>query len=101
MQTGQFAYLHCAHVRADGTKDCFHTIRVPMKDSPLWHHERGLSFTATGYGARIPSRRMVFFNGKWRRVYVRIFSNAGTAYIGKWPIKPGQSGEELIVQGCE
>ena len=50
----------------------------------MWHHKQGLTFTRTGYGARIPSPRMVFFNGRWWRVYVRIWSNIGTAYIGKF-----------------
>ena len=32
---------------------------------------------------------MVKFEGKWRRVYVCQYSNAGTAYIGKWIIGRG------------
>jgi len=56
---------------------------VPAKDAPLWWQTQGLSFTASGYGRRIPTRRMVQVAGKWRRVYCCIFSNAGTCYIGK------------------
>jgi hypothetical protein len=95
------AFIYCASVRVDGTRDSFVTVSAPMKRAPMAHHVRGLSFTATGYGARIPSENMVFVNGRWRRVYVRIFSNAGTAYIGKWPVKPGQSGTEMIVRDYE
>ena len=47
----------------------------------LWWQERGLSFTASGYGRRIPTSRMVRLNKRWRRVYCCIFSNAGTCYI--------------------
>ena len=58
------------------------TVRVEARETPLWWQERGLSFTASGYGARIPSRVMVRWAGRWRRVYVACYGNAGTAYIG-------------------
>ena len=67
---------------------------VESKDAPLWWQEQGLMFTASGYGKRIPTRTMVRYQGKWRRVYVCQYSNAGTAYIGKWVT--GQ-GAELTV----
>lgn len=53
------------------------------KDSPLWWQLAGLSYSATGYGKRIPTRDMVHYMGKWRRVYCCIYSNNGTCYIGK------------------
>jgi hypothetical protein len=55
----------------------------PAKESPMLHHKLGLQYTATGYGARIPTTQMIHYCGKWRRVYCAIFSNAGTCYIGK------------------
>jgi hypothetical protein len=67
---------------------------VESKDEPLWWQERGLSFTASGYGKRIPTRHMVRYQGRWRRVYICCFSNAGTAYIGKWVT--GQGAELTI-----
>jgi hypothetical protein len=39
--------------------------------------------TVTGYGSKIPTRYMVKINGRWRRVYMACFGNAGTCYIGK------------------
>lgn len=49
---------------------------------PLWWQDRGLSYTATGYGSKIPTRFMVrTINQKWRRVYCAIFSNSGTYYV--------------------
>jgi len=52
-------------------------IRKPMK-----HHELGLSWTATGYGTKIPTRYMVrTIDSKWRRVYCCIYSNSGTLYV--------------------
>ena len=50
-------------------------------DAPLWHHNAGLSYTATGYGQKIPTTKKVRWHDVWRRVYCCIFSNAGTCYI--------------------
>ena len=49
--------------------------------SPMRHHAAGLSYTATGYGDKLPTPYMVRYTGRWRRVYCRIFSNIGTLYI--------------------
>lgn len=53
------------------------------KSAPLWFHLRGLSQTATGYGGKLTSRRMIRLERgtRWRRVYVACFSNSGTAYV--------------------
>lgn len=51
------------------------------KYNPLPHHTAGLSYTATGYGAKIPTPHMVLYDGRWRRVYVAQYSNAGSAYV--------------------
>ena len=53
----------------------------PTEYRPLWWQKRGLSYTRSGYGSKIPTARMVFYAGRWRRVYVTIFSNIGTAWI--------------------
>lgn len=54
---------------------------TPARMKLLWWQERGLSYTASGYGRRIPTRWQVQVNGKWRRVYCCIYSNSGTCYI--------------------
>lgn len=59
----------------------FVTRSVPSKDAPLWWHTKGLSYTASGYGKRIPTRRMIKLDGRWRRVYCCIYSNSGTCYV--------------------
>lgn len=59
------------------------TERVEAKESPMAHHVRGLSWTATGYGERIPTACMVRVAGRWRRVYAFQISNAGTLFIGR------------------
>lgn len=37
--------------------------------------------TASGYGAKIPTSVSVFFQNRWRRVYVTTYGNAGSAWI--------------------
>lgn len=62
------------------------------KEAPLWWHLKGLQFSASGYGSRIPTRHMVKLPGspRWRRVYCCIWSNAGTCYVadkaGNWTV---------------
>ena len=53
--------------------------------------KQGLSYTATGYGRKIPTSRMVKLPGdsRWRRVYCCTYSNSGTCYViksHKWVI---------------
>lgn len=52
-------------------------------DKPLPWQVQGLKQTASGYGARLTSRRCVKLPGenRLRRVYITIYSNAGTAWI--------------------
>lgn len=37
--------------------------------------------TVTGYGGAIPTAHMVRYLGRWRRVYVMVYSNSGTPYV--------------------
>lgn len=48
---------------------------------PLEYHKLGLSYTATGYGSKIPMDKKVFFNGKLYRLYCRIYGNSGSVYF--------------------
>ena len=65
-----------------GTAGPFCTESVDCKIKRLWWQDRGLQYTATGYGKRIPTQYMVKYEGKWRRVYCCVYSNAGALYIG-------------------
>lgn len=47
----------------------------------LWWQEKGLQYTATGYGGKIPTGYVVKHNGKWRRVYLKVYSNIGTMFV--------------------
>lgn len=51
-------------------------------DRPLPFHLAGLQETASGFGKRLRSRYCVRTDdGKVRRVYLTIYSNAGTAWV--------------------
>ena len=56
---------------------------LESKREPLWWQLQGLSYTASGYGRKIPTVHMVRLPGspRWRRVYCCIYSNAGTCYV--------------------
>lgn len=64
-----------------GTGGPFETEEVEIKRKPTPRQLQGLSYTASGYGEKIPTEYMVHWRGRWRRVYCRIFSNSGTLYI--------------------
>lgn len=53
----------------------------PTRERMLPWQAEGLTWTATGYGAKIPSTRQAFVAGRWRRIYVAVYSNSGTAYV--------------------
>lgn len=77
------AYIQTSCKRADGTRYCFGTFATDAKVNELPWQKAGLTWTASGYGRKIPTRYMVRLHGKWRRVYACQISNAGTLYVGK------------------
>jgi len=44
-------------------------------DSPQYNQ------TASGYGTKIPTSRMIKVEDRWRRIYCTIYSNAGSCWI--------------------
>lgn len=60
--------------------------------SYTWWQLQGLSQTATGYGKKLTTSRMVRIGTRWHRVYCVCYSNIGTCYIV-------QHGERRIIQG--
>ena len=59
---------------------------VEMRVDLLPWQLRGLSYTASGYGKKIPTFKKVKATGadgreRWYRVYCMIYSNNGTCYI--------------------
>lgn len=73
-------------------------VAVPTRQVVLPWQARGLSYTRTGYGRRIPTTYQIKPIGsrRWRRVYVCIFSNSGTAFIDG-PATPDGSRRPWIV----
>ena len=45
------------------------------------HNVLGLSYTASGYGSRIPTNYMVRIGARWHRVYCAQYANVGSLYI--------------------
>lgn len=56
-------------------------MKTIVKELP--HHKLGLSYTATGYGSKIPTKYMVQKGNRFYRVYCWIYSNTGTLYYLK------------------
>jgi hypothetical protein len=56
-------------------------IEAETSTSPLWWQEKGLSYTRSGYGSKIPTDKVVHYGGRRYRVYCCIYSNVGTCYI--------------------
>ena len=50
------------------------TTDVRITDTPR-------SPSVTGYGPKIPTRYMLEYDGRWRRVYMMQYGNAGSAYV--------------------
>ena len=67
---------------------------VPHKISLTETQRRGLSYTASGYGKRIPTRYIVKYLCRWHRVYSDCFSNVASIYIIS-------KGEKITVQTYE
>ncbi len=54
-----------------------------VADRPLEWQKHGLQQTASGYGRKLTSTRVLRIAGEklWRRIYVICYSNAGTSYV--------------------
>lgn len=50
-------------------------------DDPLDWQKRGLQQTSSGYGRKLTSRYKINFEGKLYRLYVTIYSNAGSTWF--------------------
>ena len=61
-----------------GLKD---SSQLEFQDAPMRHHALGLSYTASGYGKDVPTRRKVKAFGIWYRVYSTCYSNVASCYI--------------------
>lgn len=63
---------------------------------------RGLPYTATGYGTKIPTSKVIkWTDGKVRRVYCDIYSNAGSCYCLIHGCKVSIEGFNLISEAAK
>ncbi len=54
---------------------------LAMSERMLEWQRRGVQYTATGYGTKIPTSKVIeWSDGKVRRVYCDIYSNIGSCY---------------------
>jgi hypothetical protein len=73
------AYLQFGGAALGAPHGPFQTVEVELRETETPRSGQ----TLTGYGAKLPSPYMVRYEGRWRRVYVANWGNAGTAYIGR------------------
>lgn len=77
--------------------------------SPMAEAERllewqrlGMQYTATGYGTKIPTSKVIAWSdGKVRRVYCDIYSNAGSCYCMIHGCKVSVEGFNLISEAAK
>ena len=80
--------------------DSYYLSDLEHKVELLWWQKQGLSYTASGYGKKIPTHHMVKLpdDTRWRRVYCCIYSNSGTCYVVKnneWIIIHQSNGQTM------
>ena len=76
----------------------------PMAEAerPLDWQRRCLQYTATGYGTKIPTSKVIrWSDGKVRRVYCDIYSNAGSCYCMIHGCKVSIEGFNLISEATK
>ena len=52
-----------------------------IKEDLLWWQKRGLQYTTSGFGRKIPTQYKVRHNNRWKRVYYWILSNSGILFV--------------------
>lgn len=59
------------------------TTREALSYRPLDWQKMGLQQTRSGYGMKLTTAYMMYYQNKWRRVYCTCFSSDSTMYIIK------------------
>lgn len=49
---------------------------LPCLIKPLWWQNKGLQYTATGYGSKIPTEYLIRHNNRLKRVYCHMSNHA-------------------------
>ena len=61
--------------------ETLHLESLQTRERLTWWQARGLSFTASGYGSKIPTTREVKIGARSHRIYCAIWSNVGSCFI--------------------
>lgn len=56
-------------------------LTCPTREKLLPWQVKGLTYTSSGFGRKIPTSKQLFVLGRWRRVYCDIYSNSGVCYV--------------------
>ena len=90
----EYSFLHSEGEQITGAYwNMKSNVTFETREKLLPWQARGLMYTRTGYGRKIPTSKQLFILGRWRRVYCDIFSNSGVCYV----IVDGQ---EVNVDDC-
>ena len=90
----EYSFLHSDGEQISGAYwNLKSALTFPTREKLLPWQARGLMYTASGFGKKIPTTKQLFILGRWRRVYCDIFSNSGVCYV----IVDGQ---EINVDDC-
>lgn len=75
---------------------------LAMSERLLEWQRRGAQFTASGYGTKIPTSKVIkWSDGRERRVYCDIYSNAGSCYCMIHGCKVSVDGFNLISEATK
>ena len=75
---------------------------LAMSERLLEWQRRGLQYTATGYGTKIPTSKVIkWSDGHERRVYCDIYSNSGSCYCMIHGCKVSVEGFNLISEATK
>lgn len=75
---------------------------LAISERQLEWQRRGLQYTATGYGTKIPTNKVIrWSDGKVRRVYCDVYSNAGSCYCMIYGCKVPVGGFNLISEATK
>ncbi|MDD4431574.1 MAG: hypothetical protein PHF61_09270 [Bacteroidales bacterium] len=78
----EYSFLHSDGERIGGEYWIMKSnLTFPTREKLLPWQSRGLMYTRTGYGTKIPTSKQLFISGRWRRVYCDVFANSGACYV--------------------
>jgi hypothetical protein len=65
----------------EDTLEYYEYKKTDLVDKPLWYHKQGLMQTASGYGSRLVTSRMLKIGKRLHRIYCMCYGNSGSIYI--------------------